>query len=319
MRRILILVAVVVALTLTGCAELFTYNAFDGIGAPDFPDSPEEVTGILDQAEGTQGKLAAVTDLMSSNAFYDSLDELGEEDKNAVVKKMTDELTLIFTNEDETQVTKEERAEAAILTAELYLNTNDDAKKVVDEMLSPVFDALSDPEASPEEVFAEMDVETVLTDVLTDAFGGADNLESALDALAGAADAYTFFGLTLPPLDGEAEYASVRAVTMEIEFDEFGIPDNISEVVQNALVAIGVTTFNFYYEQYTGETLADVEEILFVVDNTDMPIDENDPDGPTYGDIVIDTIEDLMTNEAFMRILAAAGLDEFFTEDDTDV
>ena len=311
MKRLLIFLVVIGALFLYGCEDMFTFNLFDGMGQPEFPESAEEFTNIIAETEGdTGGLLAAVTDMTSSSAFYDNLDEMTPETKAEVLEAITSELTAVFTNTDESQVSKEERAEAAILTAEIYLNSNDDAKQVVDEFMAPVFDTLSDPDASFEEAFADMDVETVMNDVLENAFGGAENLELALDALSGAADAYTAFGFTLPDPDAEATAMSRGAVAMEIEFDEHGIPDNIGELVQNALVAIGVTTFMEYYELYTGDTVSSIDEILYAVneDNINLPANPENPDGPTYGDIIVDTVNDLMENEAFLRILEAAEI-----------
>ena len=56
--------------------------------------------------------------------------------------------------------------------------------------------------------------------------------------------------------------------------------------------------------------MSSIDEILYAVneDNINLPANPENPDGPTYGDIIVDTVNDLMENEAFLRILEAAEI-----------
>ena len=301
MKRLLIILVVVVALVLSGCEEMFTFNAFDGMGAPDYPETADAITDIIAETTDAGSLIDTITELTASPTFFANLDKLDPAVKEEILEKITDELRLVYTNENTDEVSAEERAEAAILTAEIYLNSNEEAQEVVNSVVELGLNALDDPEAIGS-------VEDAVVGVLESAFGGVENLESALDALSGAADAYTFYGYTLPAdtdLDLSAVPVQRRAAAMN--FGSGG--PNTGAIAQNALVAIAVDIFRTVYITYYGTPISTVEDIIYVVTNLEALIDSDDPDGPTNNDLVNEVMDLLMENEAFMRILAAANFD----------
>lgn len=302
MKRILAVMVVAIILILGGCEEMFTFNAFSGFDQPVFPESADAVASIVaDNAGDPQGLLDAIGDLTENSDFFEMLDELEATTPGAkaeILAEIFDGLASVYTD---TSIPVEERQEAAIMTAEIYLSSNEEAQEVVNTIVAVAFGAIEDPESLGS-------LEETVTTLLEDAFGSVENLEAALDALSGASGAYEVFGITIDPSQFETLAESTRAsASVAVTTMEYGAPEawNIGAIAQNALVAIAIQTFLDVYFESTGDEITTVEEIITVA--TD----------PAYYYIVEEVIDRLLNGTenryvAFRNILRAAGLADLF-------
>jgi hypothetical protein len=299
MKRLMIMLIIVSALTLSGCMEMFTFNAFNGIGAPPPVESADEITNIIAESADTESLLATFTELTDSPTFFQNLDALEESNpgaKQEILDAITDELRDVYTNTNLDEVSAEERAEAAILTAEIFLNSNEEAQEVVNTVADIALNAADDPEALGS-------IEDVVVDLLETAFGGVENLGAALDALAGAADAYEAFGMTLPAdiaVDFSAYPGANRAVTMAFS----GTGYNVGEILQGGAASISAKAFMDIYATYYDVELESGAQIIAIVTNPEGVA----PLGGTNQELIDDVLSSVKDNEGLMRIIGWAGL-----------
>ena len=188
---------------LIGCEEILTFNLFSTIDTPETPS----VSDL--KAMGDAELLAAVTDLVESDSFYQ---DIAEDDKvrNAVLTNLSE----IYADDSDADLADQQQA--ALLVAEIELNSTA-AGEVVDDFVNVVTEILEEP---PESGTVEEFAETIVTQVFADVTE--DNFDETLDALFAAADAYTFYGESLDD--------SGEVVTPE--------DSNAGAVAQDAVVAI---------------------------------------------------------------------------------
>jgi hypothetical protein len=277
---------------LSGCVELFTYNAFGSLDQPDIPVSGAEVTEIVEAAEDTQSLIDTIAELADSSAFYESIADQSAEDAE-VVATITTALADVYESTDET-VTQQQKQEAAVLAAEIFLKSNVEAEEAVDSVLVAAFDLM------PAEGEPAPTLEDAVAVILDNAFAAVEDLDATLTSLENAAAAYEAFGLALEALPA---YRDVRVAAIT---DQISDAINFEDAAIKALFSIAVKTFLAVYDDVINPgvvgdrpTLEDIIEIA-----TNPAVSPNNT-------ILLNTADELLANNNFMNILRATpGIDQ---------
>jgi AcrR family transcriptional regulator len=270
MKRIALGISLLITLFLfAGCADMLSVNIFAEFDKPVAP-SVEDIAKLE-----TVDLLNVVSDLIESDTFYEDL-EADEDTKNAFLT----ELAKVFLEEE---APVEQRQEAAILTADIVLNTTD-AGDVVDGIVDVLNNLMAGgiPEGTDPEEFIE--------DLIEDIFGGIPSISalglSSKDttvqiteeqfrelvlALIDAAEAHRTFGDLLDPdNDGVLDIPS-----------EFNIP----EIAQDAIVTIIISDVIEQIGVDTEDGISKLYDVIFG-DGGALIITENPLDDPALWNII---------------------------------
>jgi hypothetical protein len=282
-------------LLLSGCEELFEYNAFGDFDQPMIPQSADDVAAIVEENTGDNaGLLDAISDIAGSDDFYASLAEMDDAESAALIDSITGALSDIYSDLD---APLEERQEAALLTADVILNSNPEAKAAVDSLVDTVIGALD----------GTTELETIddaVVSILETAFEGVENVELALDALAGASDAFSVFGVAIPDDIALLTTRVVRVATLRADVQVYDI-DDYAGIAGDALVAMALASFQKHYEKPVadggmGIPLTTKQQILDVAQNLDDPVNNA---------IVQAVVDELLAADSpFRRMWNAAGM-----------
>jgi hypothetical protein len=277
-------------LLLSGCEELFTFNAFGDFDQPSIPQSAADVTAIVDENAGDNpGLLDAISEIADSDAFYESLEEMDDTESAAVIDSITDALHDIYAD---TTAPIEERQEAALLTADVILNSNPEARAAVDSLVETVVGAI---DGSVELT----SIDDAVVSILETAFAGVEDVDLALDALAGASDAFSLFGTIIPDDIALTTSRDVRASSLRVDAQVY-VVDDYATIAADALVAMALASFRTHYEAILGVELTTKQQILDVAQNLDDPVNNS---------IVQAVVDELLAADSpFRRLWNAAGL-----------
>lgn len=221
-HAIVALIVLFAAFSLTGCLDLLTMNAFGDMDAP----PPVDEAQLVEMTD--EEVIEEITTQSESQDFYDDL-ATNPEKKQTVV----DQLAEVYDPANE-ESTPEEKQQAALLVADVELKTTGGAQVAEDTIM--VVGTLAESFASDDPDAPEPDVDQIISDTITTAFGSMTDETGAFDdakfdetiaAFQAAADAYEAFANSLTDTDGDGSVDAPEDT-------------NIASVAQDAVIALAI-------------------------------------------------------------------------------
>lgn len=209
-------------LMLSGCAELFTFNLFDGM---EQINTERTVTNITDDPDKSDAeKMLEIEDLVNSDDFIQSLrDQEDEAEVSGTTSTKETILTYLDTVVNSPDATTADKQTALVLTGDIYAKTSG-GEELVNNVSNLLTDASSFETATPDELIGSILPSTMYEEDGTTLKTGTEAEEAFTDLLLGFYDANTAYetlGSTLDPNDDTS-----------LEADA-----NLGDITQTALVS----------------------------------------------------------------------------------